>query len=248
MLSKEYTAKTEKAAIKMAVDELGIAEENLQIVVLSKGKSGFLGIGDKEEARIKVQYSDTGEAPAAEAAPAAEKKDEHTASKPPEREQRPEGEPVPDDVADKYEDGALDFLEEMFTRMGLEVDLWIKERREGKVFIEMKSPSSALIIGKRGKTLEAVQLLTNIVSSKKIQAELKCVIDIEGYRDKRQEALKDLAFRIADEVRKSNRAKSLEPMNPFERRLIHLALQDEPDIETSSEGEGIYRKVRISLK
>ncbi|MCK4905957.1 MAG: protein jag [Spirochaetes bacterium] len=246
MITKEFEGKNEKAAIKKAVVETGLPEEKLKIEVLKKGKSGFMGMGDKEGALISVSYDEnvSDEIESSQEAPLNDKSDDNEN----EKKERPERTPANKKDRDEYEDAILDFLEELFTKMDLEVDLWIKDHYEDKVFVEMKSPSSALIIGKRGKTLEALQLLTNIAASRKINVNLKAVVDIEGYRDKRQGSLNELALRVASEVRKSKKSKFLEPMNPFERRLIHMALQDVEDIETMSEGEGIYRKVKISLK
>ena len=227
MMEKEFEGKNEKDAIALAEQELRIDKDKLQIELIQKGKSSFLGIGEGQKARIRVVYNedDIGSASFIE------------------------DKPAPDsDVADQYIETSLDFLEGLFERMNIEVDIEADEPEDEKVFIRLNSPNSALIIGKRGKTLEAIQMLTNIAAGRKVSKDFKSVIDIENYREKREVILTDLAIKVATEVRKSGKVKSLEPMNPFERRLIHLALQDEDGIETRSEGEGVYRKVKIIPK
>ena len=152
------------------------------------------------------------------------------------------------DTVEKYKQAAVVFLEGLFEKMDIEVTVTVAGVDDGKVFIQCDSPRSALLIGRRGKTLEAIQMLVNIVAARSCACGMKTVIDTENYRGKREAVLNELALKIADEVRKKNKPRSLEPMNPFERRLIHLALQKEEGVETRSEGEGVYRKVVVIPK
>lgn len=234
MLEKEYEGKNEKDAIRIAEEDLGISREKLQIELVRKGKGTFLGIGEGQKARIRVVYNE----------------DEvgTLAADQPEEGEKPSVAKMSDEQVDEYIETSLDFLEGLFQRMNVDVDIEADEPEDEKVFIRLNSPNSALIIGKRGKTLEAIQMLTNIAAGRKVSKDFKSVIDIENYREKREDILTDLARKMANEVRRSGKARSLEPMNPFERRLIHIALQDEDGIETRSEGEGVYRKVRIVPK
>jgi spoIIIJ-associated protein len=139
------------------------------------------------------------------------------------------------------------FLLGLFTTIGVEVTIETYEEVD-KLYVEIISNSAGLIIGKRGKTLEALQLLTNIIVNKDKEDWKKVVIDIENYRDKRETTLKDLALKVAGKVKKTGKFQLLEPMNPFERRIIHMTLQNDPDIYTKSEGTGRLKKVKISLK
>jgi spoIIIJ-associated protein len=123
----------------------------------------------------------------------------------------------------------------------------VKEE-EDILHIRINSQSSGLIIGKKGRTLEALQFLVNVIANKNREESKKVLLDIEGYRGKKEESIRRLALKTANIVRKTRKAKLLEPMNPFERRLVHLTLQNFSDIETKSEGEGIYKKVKIFLK
>jgi spoIIIJ-associated protein len=141
---------------------------------------------------------------------------------------------------------ARDILINIINKMGIEVK--IKDIIEGsnRIYIEMDSGQSGLIIGKQGKTLEALQFLLNLIVSNKIQSDKKIILDIESYREKREKALRRLSKDIAHKVIKTGKPWTLEPMNPFERRLIHLTLQNDSRVSTKSEGEGIYRKVKVS--
>jgi spoIIIJ-associated protein len=141
---------------------------------------------------------------------------------------------------------ARDILINIINKMGIEIK--IKDIIEGsnRIYIEMDSEQSGLIIGKQGKTLEALQFLLNLIVSNKIQSDKKIILDIESYREKREKALRRLSKDIAHKVIKTGKPWTLEPMNPFERRLIHLTLQNDSRVSTKSEGEGIYRKVKVS--
>jgi spoIIIJ-associated protein len=141
---------------------------------------------------------------------------------------------------------AREILINIINKMGIEVK--IKDIIDGsnRIYIEMDSEQSGLIIGKQGKTLEALQFLVNLIISNKSQSDKKIILDIEGYREKREKALRRLSKDIAHKVIRTGKPWTLEPMNPFERRLIHLTLQNDSRVSTKSEGEGIYRKVKVS--
>ena len=148
-----------------------------------------------------------------------------------------------DNVSKKIET----FLSELFAKIGVEVSVQTLEDEE-KLHVELITESAGIIIGKRGKTLESLQLITNIIVNKDMDKWKKVVLDIENYRDKRENTLTDLAHKVAGKVKKTGRSQYLEPMNPFERRVIHMALQEDPDISTKSEGSGNLKKVKIYMK
>lgn len=125
----------------------------------------------------------------------------------------------------------------------------IKDIKEGenKVYIELESMQhSGLIIGRKGKTLESLQFMLNLIVNHKTGTDKKIILDIESYRAKREKALRKMSRDVAHKVIKSGKPWTLEPMNPFERRLIHMSLQNDSRVTTKSEGQGIYRKVTIS--
>lgn len=123
----------------------------------------------------------------------------------------------------------------------------VKDIKEGenKVYVELESESSGIIIGKKGKNLEALQFIVNLIVNHKTETDKKIILDIESYRAKRERALRKISREAAQRVIKSGKPYVLEPMNPFERRLIHLTLQNDTRVVTKSEGQGAFRKVKV---
>lgn len=132
--------------------------------------------------------------------------------------------------------------------MGYEVKVDVMFREENKIGIKLESASSSILIGRKGKNLDALQLLLNVYAGKLGHESTRVILDTENYRIRREESLVRLAYTTADKVRSSKNSILLEPMNPFERRLIHTTLNDIPDIETKSEGDGLYKQVRVFYK
>ena len=131
--------------------------------------------------------------------------------------------------------------------MGLNAEIDIKEE-DGTLFVNIESPDVGVVIGRRGETLDSLQYLTGLVVNKDSAQWTRVILDASGYRKRREESLVDLAKKKAQRVKHTKRKLSLEPMNPQERRIIHTALQDDPQVTTFSEGEEPYRRVVIALK
>ena len=150
-------------------------------------------------------------------------------------------------LQDVEEHEALDFLKDITEKMGLNLGFSVKAG-DDVVYIEMDGKDSGTIIGKRGQTLDSIQYLTSLVINKDRDKYIKVVIDAENYRAKRQKTLEQLANRLAAKVVKTKKYVRLEPMNPYERKIIHANLQQNTDFSTRSEGEEPYRRVVIELK
>ena len=147
------------------------------------------------------------------------------------------------------EDIVKDFLDQVFKAMDMEVEILIKKDEENHfIDVELKGADMGILIGKRGQTLDSLQYLTNLAVNKHSDHYYKVKIDTEDYRNRRKETLENLAKNIAYKVKRTKRAVSLEPMNPFERRVIHSALQNDRYVTTHSEGEEPYRHVVVTLK
>ena len=131
--------------------------------------------------------------------------------------------------------------------MGLEVDIAAKEGKKS-LYIDINGKDSGTIIGKRGQTLDAIQYLTSLVVNKENEDYTRVVVDAENYRAKREKTLEQLAIRLAGKVARTKRSVRLEPMNPYERKVIHATLQNHPQVMTRSEGQDPYRRVIIELK
>ena len=139
------------------------------------------------------------------------------------------------------------FLREITKEMGIDLDFDLKVK-DNIVFVNITGKDTRTIIGKRGQTLDAVQYLASLVANKDREDYVRVILDAENYRAKREKTLIDLAKRLAEKVIRSNRSITLEPMNPYERKVIHSTLQDNPKVKTRSEGKDPYRKVIIEKK
>lgn len=147
------------------------------------------------------------------------------------------------------EDFVHDFLNDVFHAMNLEVEILIKKSEDEKnIDVELKGKEMGVLIGKRGQTLDSLQYLTNLAVGKQVNEYVKVKLDTEDYRKRRKETLENLAKNIAYKVKRTKRPVSLEPMNPFERRVIHSVLQNDRYVSTHSEGEEPYRHVVVTLK
>ena len=147
------------------------------------------------------------------------------------------------------EDEIREFLDSVFKAMKLEVTIDIKVDEDNRnVDVELNGPEMGVLIGKRGQTLDSLQYLTNLAINKQSENYYRVKIDTEDYRKRRRETLENLAKNISFKVKRTKRPVSLEPMNPFERRVIHSALQNDRFVETDSEGDEPYRHVVVTLK
>lgn len=147
------------------------------------------------------------------------------------------------------EDDIRDFLNKVFAAMELEVEILVEREENSNVInVELKGSDMGVLIGKRGQTLDSLQYLTNLAVNKNAEEYVKVKIDTEDYRKRRKETLENLAKNIAYKVKRTKRPVSLEPMNPFERRIIHSALQNDKFVTTHSEGDEPYRHVVVTLK
>ena len=271
---REFSAKTVDEAITKASLEFETFSENLEIEVISEGKSGFLGFGAKP-AIIKVRKKEASEQ--LETPVEEEKKEEAAAQEIPKtarketvkepkkevkkevkrevkketeqpKEERKIVERSPEEVTEMKAE-AEKFLGGVFKAMELEVEIKMDYKaEEGNLDIEFVGHDMGILIGKRGQTLDSLQYLTSLVVNKGRQGYVRVKLDTEDYRNRRKETLENLARSIAYKVRKTRKTVSLEPMNPYERRIIHSALQGNRYVETYSEGNEPYRHVVVKLK
>jgi spoIIIJ-associated protein len=159
-----------------------------------------------------------------------------------------EGQDEPLEPESDVERKIQEFLSQLVARMGFDAEVELIAREEGKLKFEISSDHSAIVIGRQGKTLDAFQLLCNIYAGRINEHKIKVIVDAENYRERREAQLVRMANKVADQVRRSKSSRLLDAMNPFERRLIHTALNDRKNIETISEGDGLYKKIRVLYK
>ena len=276
-------------AVRLALMDLKLSRDEVEVTVLEQPSKGFFGIGSKlakvrvekkkeepekkEETPLKsaeTVVSEKKETAEASDAQPREKREEKRSRKNRgknrndnregrdhrrEREERNAHvekslsiDAVDKDKLEEVEKHeALDFLRDVTEKMGLHLNF---KARAGEdiVYIEMDGKDAGTVIGKRGQTLDSIQYLTSLVVNRDSEKYIKVVIDAENYRAKRQKTLEQLAERLAGKVVRTGKYVRLEPMNPYERKIIHATLQHNPDINTRSEGEEPYRRVVIELK
>lgn len=225
--STEKTAKSVDDAVALALAELGVSENEVTIEVIDEGAKGFFGIGAKD-AVVKVTVNGA-------------KSKSAKASKPASKKEKAVSCEAPDEVAAK-------FLEGIFNAMELDVNIDAKEGEDNTVSIDLSGDNMGIVIGKRGDTLDSLQYLTSLVVNKHSEDYIKVSIDTENYREKRADALLALSKRLSDKVARTGKKFTLEPMNPYERRIIHSSLQDNEAVTTYSIGTEPYRKVVIAPK
>ncbi len=231
--SLEMRGRTEDEAIAAALRELGLDRDDVSVQVVERAKSGFLGIG-ASPAVIRVEYEapdEPIEEPVVEASAPVEEKPVNTAS----------------DFDDECEDykAIRAFLTGLLERMGTKAEIEITARDKG-VSVNLSGPGMGAVIGRRGETLDAIQHLTNYVVNRSTDKHLHISVDAECYRAKREESLVRLAEKMAAKVIRYKRSMALEPMNSYERHIIHTALQNYEGVTTSSTGTEPNRRVVVS--
>ena len=271
--SIRVSAKTVDDAITEALIQLGVTSDRLEYEVIEKGSVGFLGIGMKQaviEARRKPEPKEEKveepvveepvrvepkkvEAVQPQKAAAEKKADEpqkaafeKAVEKEVKEEVKKETKLV--EVQPQTIKAVEDFLKNTMKAMDMEVELKTEIDQDGALCVDMSGEHMGILIGKRGQTLDSLQYLANRVANKHQEGYVRVKLDTENYRARREETLRHLAKNIAHKVKRNRRPVALEPMNPYERRIIHSALQSDPYVMTHSEGEEPFRKVVITLK
>lgn len=226
---REFEGKTEQEAINKAIEELHIERDDFDVEVVDNGRRGLFKKGN-----VKIRVN-------VDSAP-----EEETPMVYEENEELEEEEETLEQDSE-FEEKVCSFLEGVVSRMGYECKAVVTARKGRKVCISLEGDNSNIIIGRKGKNLDAFQILANVFAGR-LDSNRKIIVDAEGYRTRHEDQIIKEAYRTAQQVRKTGRSRLLEPMNPYERRLVHTALNDVTGIETKSEGEGLYKQVRIISK
>jgi spoIIIJ-associated protein len=259
---REFYASTVDEAVAKAAADLGVDANEVSFKVLDEGNTGFLGIGARD-ARIVVQgqhfqQDDAEEEHAAPAAapPSSEELEESESTPPPQEAMyapAPLGSSTPGDVSSAEEQVAApeDLLDDVrrlissvLTAMDFQAGIDVYDA-EGFIAADVTPDNTALFIGQKGETIDALQYLVNVAVYKERPFVKRIVLDAEGYRQRRVEALQGMAHRTARRAVREHRAVELPPMNSSERRVVHLFLQDNPGVTTQSEGSGDNRRVKV---
>ena len=266
------SAKTVNDAIIEASTQLATPSTEIAYEVIAEGSTGFLGIGrkqavikawkkseekvetpvakkevkkeiKKEVKEVKKEIKEEVKAVKKETKKV-EKKEEAVVVEAVEKEEKTE---KPVEIKEETKTACETFLKDVLSTMGMEAKLTTSVDEDGALCINMDGENMGILIGKRGQTLDSLQYLTNRVANKMQDGYVRVKLDTENYRQRRKETLENLAKNIAHKVKRTKRAVSLEPMNPYERRIIHSALQADRYVSTHSEGEEPFRRVVITL-
>ena len=273
--SIRVSAKTVDDAITEALIQLGVTSDRLEYEVIEKGSPGFLGIGmkqaviearrkpepepepEQEEISVKPEKPEIKETEKEAPVSAKKERSEKNPKKEKEvkeikEEAKPEESKREETVLAEVQEVTIqaveEFLRNTLNAMDMEVEIKSEIDSDGALSINMTGEHMGILIGKRGQTLDALQYLANRVANKQQEGYVRVKLDTENYRARREETLRHLAKNIAHKVKRTRRPVALEPMNPYERRIIHSALQSDPYVTTHSEGEEPYRKVVVTLK
>jgi spoIIIJ-associated protein len=235
-MTYEFEGRTEKEAIDKAAEELGLEKDDFDVEIIETQRQGLFKKG-----HVRIRVHTTKPVSSAYSARAEAGGNGENARRTPSR-QPIFGDPT---AQNEFEQKIAAFVEGLIERMGYNGKVSVLFREEFKLGIKIDSDYSSILIGKKGKNLDALQLLANIYAGRLGREDTRIILDTENYRIRREESLVRLAYTVADKVRETRNSILLEPMNPFDRRLIHTTLNDISDVETKSEGEGLYKQVRV---
>jgi len=224
---REFEATTVDEAIVQAMQSFRSTFENLEIQVLSEGSKGLFGLVGAKTAKIKAR-------PARVAQPGEDTAPERAA---PESEPSPGIPPHDDEVLTK----AQEIVSEILARMNIACSFKVRDTKT----LELIGDGSGIIIGKQGQTLDALQFILNRILNKTRQEPVYVTLDTEGYRQRHMSYLKSIAINMGQKAKKTGQSISLEKMNPYDRRIIHLTLKNDSSVNTKSIGEGLYKKILI---
>lgn len=238
----EVSAKNLSDAITEACQKLSVTSDRLYYEVIEEGSNGFLGIGSKPaviKAAVKEEKEET-----------VQVEQKNNEKKDVEKEAKSSVVSKSSDISDGvFEKRAEDFLNDVFKAMNMEVSVVVKYNAKDRAMdIDLSGDEMGILIGKRGQTLDSLQYLVSLVVNKDSENYVRVKVDTENYRERRRETLENLAKNIAYKVKRTKRPVSLEPMNPYERRIIHSALQNDKYVTTYSEGDEPFRRVVVTLK
>ena len=253
----DKSGRTEDDAIAAALLELGMDRDDVSVEILERAKSGFFGIG-ASPALVRVSYEvpdpvqESVKAPAPAAPQPKQKKPEQKKPQPKPASQAESAAPAPVEAQSVVVDENAEyaeirkFLTGLLDRMGVKANIEIGARENGGVNVNLTGSGMGAIIGRRGETLDAIQHLTNYVVNRGSDKHTHISVDAESYRSKREESLVKLAEKMAEKAIKYKRSMALEPMNSYERHVIHTALQNYEGVTTSSTGVEPNRRVVVS--
>ena len=246
----EFSGKTVDEAVENALAELHLERDEVSVEILERGKAGFLGIG-AVSAAVRVSYEAPEEKPAKKPERPRSEAKKTEAKAAPAKAEAPKAETAPKAKTRRLAEGEQaaateEFLRGLLQHMGVQADMEISPRKGGGLDVNLSGSGIGAVIGRRGETLDAIQHLTNYAVNRGNDKRSHINVDAENYRAKREESLAHLAEKMAAKAIKYKRSMALEPMNSYERHIIHTALQDYEGVTTSSIGSEPNRRVVVN--
>ena len=241
MGSQQFQGKTVEEATKIALEDLNANLEEVKIEVVSPGKSGILGLGG-EPAIINVSYDDKS------------KPKKATKSKPKAKDSKKSEKNIArelDDIDEETEKLAIDIVNYLLSSLKVEVKTFFRDKDDfdtKSLYFEIEGDDSGLIIGRKGETLRSFEFLISFIIKRQLDKRVRVILDVEGYQERRRSNLVSIAESNAKKVIKYGKPIKMDPMSPFDRRIIHLALEKDKKVITESQGSGSRRQVVIKLK
>jgi len=242
----EIIAPTIEEAIEEGLEKLGLPEDEVMVEILDEGTKGIFGLGSRQ-ARIRLTVVLKPEGVAYEDAP---DEDDLDADLETQEIAEDEGEEETDPMLVIARETVSDLLRMMKIKARIKVYYGEPddENSRAPLHVDIQGNDLSILIGRKAETLNALQYITRLIMGKELEQSIPLIIDVEGYRQRREQQIRQLARKVADQVRATGRSQALEPMVPAERRLVHIELRNDPDLYTQSMGEGSRRKVVIHVK
>jgi spoIIIJ-associated protein len=240
LASYEFEGKTKEEAIKSACEELGVSEEKLEIEVLSYGSTGIFGLVGAKKAQIKVTLREAKKARIDEERPKPDKKEDEEKPDKKEDEEKPDQKEDLEAVADIAQKTSEDIISYVVDDATVTV-----EKYPDVIKVRIEAGNAAILIGKHGRTLDALQFIIRKIVRKKTDTKVRISFDVEGYRDRRKASLTQMALRLGEKVKRSGKPATISPMNAYDRRIVHIALKDDTSVRTQSMGSGLFRKLVV---
>jgi spoIIIJ-associated protein len=252
-------AATVEEALTAGLEELGLSKEEAGYEILAEPGKGFLGLTSKRVARVRVwakadEPEDALPEAAAKESPmeADEEIQESGEAAPPEvgkpHAAPKDDEPVTEEELDQIADAAVESVKEILRGFGIEATIDEYEGDDGEIILDVVGDDLAMLIGRHGRTLDAFQTLVSAITHRKIGRRYPVLVDVEGYRSRRKAKLEEAARTAADRVRRTGREVRLRPMSSYERKIVHIALREDPRVVTESEGDDPFRRVVVLPK
>jgi spoIIIJ-associated protein len=233
----EFEGKTTEEAIQAACRKLHLSQDQITIEVLEPGSAGIFGLVGSRKAKIRVipPQDETAEEMLSDEEPILDEAEESDQSNMPD-------EPNEGDLL-----VAKESLEKILTLIPMDTTVQV-EKKNGRITLSVEGDSSGLLIGRRGRTLDALQYIVNKIVNKALEKRVQVQVDAENYRQRRRETLAQMALQMGEKAKKTRKPVTTNLLNPHDRRIVHLALKDDKEVDTRSRGDGVLKKVVIIPK